>query len=76
MIESELNQAVAEQICATGQWEGRQCGAGKFVALLDGRVVAVASDLEGALRELRKLDADPRRGMVFEVALPVVDVIR
>jgi hypothetical protein len=76
MNESDLNQAVAEQICATGQWNGRRFRLGEFVALLDGKVVAVADDLDQALQALRKLDANPRRGMVCEVAQPVVDIIR
>jgi hypothetical protein len=55
---------------------GRQFQQGECVALLDGRVVAVAANLDAALRALRALDPDPRRGMVFEVAAPVTDVIR
>jgi hypothetical protein len=76
MTEFDLNQAVAEQICATGEWNGRRFGRGEFVALLDGNVVAVADNLEGCLQVLRELDQDPDRGMVCEVAPPVVDVIR
>jgi hypothetical protein len=76
MSEVELNQQVADQIRGTSAFEGRQYRAGQWLALLDGNVVAVADDLSTALGALRALDADPRRGMVFEVAPPIVDVIR
>jgi hypothetical protein len=76
MNEIQLNQQVAEQICDARQSNGRQFHAGEWVALLDGQVVAVARDLDAALRSLRALDPDPGRGMVFEVATPVTDVIR
>jgi hypothetical protein len=76
MNEMLINQEVAERICCAGQLNGRQFQQGECVALLDGRVVAVAANLDAALRALRALDPDPRRGMVFEVAAPVTDVIR
>ena len=76
MNEMQLNQQVAEHICDTGQASGRQLPWGSCVALLDGQVVAVAGDLDAALRALRARDPSPGRGMVFEVAAPVTDVIR
>jgi len=76
MNEQELNQQVAEQICDAGQWNGQPFHAGKCVALLDGKVVAAADDIASVLKVLRSLDANPNRGMVFEVGRPVTDVIR
>jgi hypothetical protein len=76
MSELEINQQVAEQICNAGRLNGQQFRAGECVALLDGKVVAVAKDLGTALRALRALDANPRRGMLFEVGPPVTDLIR
>jgi len=76
MNETGINQQVAEQICNGIRLNGTQFRAGECVALLDGKVVAVAKDLGAAVRALRALDANPQRGMVFEVALPVMDVIR
>jgi hypothetical protein len=76
MNEMQLNQQVAEHICDVRQANGRQFQLGACVALLDGQVVAVAGDLDAALRDLRALDPNPGRGMVFEVATPVTDVIR
>ena len=76
MNETQVNQQVAAQICDATQSNGRQFQAGECVALLDGQVVAVAGDLDTVLRALRVLDPDPGRGMVFEVATPITDVIR
>ncbi len=76
MNELELNQEIADRICEGHPWNGRQLCRGECVALLDGEVVAVADDLDGALKCLRATDPNPRRGMVFEVAPPTVDVIR
>ena len=76
MNEMQLNQQVAEQICDTRKSNGRPFQLGECVALLDGQVVAVGGDLDAALRVLRTLNPDPGRGMVFEVAIPVTDVIR
>ena len=74
--EQRINQRVAEAICRDFAWEGRRFNVGDVVALLDGRVVAVASDLDGALAALRKIDPDPQRGMLVRAAHPVTDVIR
>ena len=76
MNELEKNQEIADAICRDFQWEGRDFQLGECVALLDGKVVAVASDLDQALQTLRRNEPDPRRGMLVEVRKPVVDVIR
>jgi hypothetical protein len=76
MDEQIVNQRVAEQICNTDRFNGRHFLPGECVALLDGQVIAVAQDLQEALYALRRLDANPKRGMVFEVAPHVTDVIR
>lgn len=76
MNELHLNQAAADQICRGSSWNGHPIHQGQCVALLDGEVVAVADDLDEALKSLRATDPNPRRGMVFEVAPPVIDVIR
>ena len=75
MSEREINQQVADQICSTGRLNGKLFQLGECVALLDGKVVAVARDLKGALSALRSLDPDPRRGMLLTVG-PQVDLIR
>jgi hypothetical protein len=76
MSETDVNQQVAEQIAERFRWNGTEFHPGECVALLDGRVVAVAKDLQSALCALRTLDPNPQRGMVLEVASPVTDVIR
>lgn len=76
MNDMAVNQRVAERICRTEQWDGRRLQQGQCVALLDGNVVAVADDLDTVLANLRAVDSDPDRGMVFEVGPPVPDVIR
>ena len=75
MNERESNQQIADSICRDFQWQGREFKAGECVALLDGAVVAVASNLDQALEELRKIERD-RDGMLVEVREPVIDVIR
>jgi hypothetical protein len=74
--EREINQRAADEIRRAGRLNGREFRPGQGVALLDGRVVAVADDLGGALRALRALDADPARGMVLEAGPPLTDVVR
>jgi hypothetical protein len=76
MNELEKNQRIADAICRDFSWEGRKFRGGQCVALLDGEIVAVAFDLEEALQALRKIEPEPRRGMLVEVRKPVVDVIR
>ena len=76
MNEVRKNQEIADRICRDLQWNGRQFTVGDCVALLDGAVVAVAKDLDGALEALRSVDPDPSRGMVLEVTPPITDVIR
>ena len=76
MDDIRRNEEIAEQICVDRKWHGQQFDIGDCVALLDGRIVTVAGSLDDALRALREADPDPRRGMVFEVALPVMDMVR
>ena len=54
----------------------RQLRRGECVASLDGKVIVVSEDLDGALKSLRATDPNRRGGMVFEVAPPTIDVIR
>lgn len=76
MKEAQINQQVAEQICTAARWNGQEFHTGEYMALLDGKVVAVAEDLNAALHALRTLEPNPQRGMIFEVGPPVTDVIR
>jgi hypothetical protein len=75
MSEKEINQKVAEEICHGFRLNGQEFRLGECIALLDGKVVAVEKDLSSAVRALRTLDTNPKRGMVFEVG-PLMDFIR
>jgi hypothetical protein len=74
--EQERNLRIAETIATDFAWNGQTFLEGQFVALLDGRVVAVATKPDEAIAALRALAPDPQRGMVLEVARPAIDMIR
>lgn len=76
MTERELNQTIADKLRTDFAWNGRTFREGEFVALLDGKIVAVSDDIRDAVMAVRAIDPDPRRGMVVEISHPVVDVIR
>lgn len=76
MNEQEHNRRIAETICERFSWNGQTFKEGNYVALLDGKIIAVTENPDDAITALRDLDPDPKRGMVVEVAHPVVDVIR
>jgi hypothetical protein len=76
MNEKERNLRIAELICAEFAWNGQKFREGDCVALLDGKIVAVADNPDDAIATLRTLEPDPKRGMVVEVIHPVVEVIR
>ena len=76
MSEREINQDVAEEIRRTYRLNGQELHLGDWVGLLDGKVVAVAKDIESAFQAVRKLDPDPHRGMILQVGPPVIDVLR
>lgn len=71
----EINQKVAEEICNTFRWNGLEFQLGECVALVDGEVIAVAKDLDGAVRAVQALRIDPKRSMIVEVGPPAVDYI-
>jgi hypothetical protein len=75
MSEYDINQKVAEEICAKYRLNGREFKLGEGVALLDGKVVAVEKNLDAAVQALVALGGNAQRGMVFEVG-PLVDYIR
>ena len=76
MTEPKNDQEVADRICREFEFDGRQFTVGVCVALLNGRIVAVTENLDDALTELRSVDPDPEKGMIFEVKRPTVEVIR
>ena len=76
MSEHDQNRRVAERMCQDFAWNGQPFDEGDCVALLDGVIVAVARLPDDAIAALRKLDPNPRRGMVVQVSRPSRDVIR
>jgi len=76
MNEQERNLRIAESIYAKFAWSGQTFREGDYVALLDGKIIAVADNPDAAISALRALAPEPTRGMVIEVGHPVVDVIR
>lgn len=76
MNDKERNLRIAESIQLKFAWNGRTFREGQCVALLDGKIVAVADNPDSAISALRAVDPDPERGMVIEVTHPVVDIIR
>ena len=76
MSEREINQKAAEEIRSTYRLNGQEFLLGDWVGLLDGKVVAIAKDIDTAFQTVRKLDPDPHRGMIVHVGPPAVDVIR
>jgi hypothetical protein len=76
MNEKERNLRIAATMCEEFAWNGQTFKEGDCVALLDGKIVAVADNPDDAISALRALDPDPKRGMVVEVTRPAIDVIR
>lgn len=76
MSEFDRNMQVARRLCADLQWEGRRVQLGDFVALLDGRIVAVSETPDDAIDQLRSRAPAADKGMVVEVLPETVDVIR
>jgi hypothetical protein len=76
MNERERNLRIAETVRRDRRWENQTFQAGQFVALLDGRVVAVEATPAAAVAALRALDPDPSRGMVVTTTPGQVDIIR
>lgn len=77
MTEYEANQRVAEQLCRDMQFDGQRFRDGQYLALLDGKVIAVANSLDDAVAAARAIEPDPLRGMIVDVyPLDRVDIIR
>lgn len=76
MSEHDKNRRVAEQMCQDFSWNVQPIQEGDCVAILDGNVVAVAHQPDEVIATLRKLEPNPRRGMVIQVSHPTRDMIR
>ena len=76
MTEQQRNQELADTLCREFTWQGQRFREGEYVALLDGKVVAVSESASAAIAALRNIDSNPQRGMVVEIGQPVFDLIR
>jgi len=76
MSEQEINQQLADTICSRFEWNGKQFKEGECLVLLNGEVVSITDSLSDALKALRAIEPNVAKGMVLEVAEPVIDVIR
>jgi hypothetical protein len=76
MNDQDRTRKIAETICERFAWNGQTFKEGEYVAVLDGKIIAVTNNPDDAISALRTAAPDPKRGMVVEVAHPVVDVIR
>lgn len=72
----QTDQEIARQLCERLEYGGRLFHPGQYVAILDGKVVAVADSFEEADQSLSALEPDPRRGLVCLIEPPEPDVIR
>ena len=66
---SELNRELARKLNEEARGNPQSPLAGKFVGIINGRVVAVASDLDELVQILRQVEADPRQTLCLEVGL-------
>jgi hypothetical protein len=66
---SELNRQVARKINSEARDDPGSSLPGKFVGIVDGRVVAVADELDEVVESLRRIGADPSRTLCFEAGL-------
>ena len=60
------NEELARQINEEARTVPSSAYAGKWVALLRGRIVTAEDSAERALTELRKVEPDRRKGVIFE----------
>lgn len=74
--EHERNLRIAEAVCRDFEWHGQKFREGQYLALLNGKIAAVADHADDAILALRTLDPDPKHGMIVPVEVPAMDVIR
>lgn len=65
----QRNYELARQINAEARGNPESPYAGKFVAIAQGRVVAVADDLSEAVHRARAVEPDPMQCLCFEAGL-------
>ena len=64
----DLNRDLASRINAEARSNPQSAYANKFVGIANGQVVVVADDLDDVVRQLRKLEPDPRNCFFVEAS--------
>jgi hypothetical protein len=65
---SEQDWKLARKINKQARKDSDSPYAGKFVGILDGKVVVVADSPEEGIRQLRAIDPDPMRGLLLDAS--------
>lgn len=76
MSQSSSDQDVAREICSCLEFNGQRFRHGQYVAILDGRVIAVGDSFDEAQQALIAQAPNPYRGLICRVDEPVPDIIR
>jgi hypothetical protein len=70
----ERNRALAARINEEARRDPNSAYAGKFVGIANGRVVAVADDLDEVVRVLDATEPDPRKTFCLEAGIDYGEV--
>lgn len=66
---NQLNRELARKINDEALRDSTSQYAGKFVGLANGQVVAVADDLDTAVKQLQQGEPDPQKTLVIEAGI-------
>ena len=69
-----VTKALADKINAEALANPQSPYAGKFVAIVDGRVVAVADNLDDIVDSLQRIEPDPAKGFILEAGVDYDEV--
>ena len=69
------DEEIAEQVCTTLTFRGRQFRLGEFVAILNGEVIASGDGFEEVDNALLHRGIEHGRGLVFQAGPPKPDII-
>jgi len=76
MGQSSSDQDVASEICSRLEFNGQRFRRGQYVAILEGKVIAVGDSFDEVQQALVAQDPNPYGGLICQVDEPVPDIIR
>lgn len=76
MSQSLSDQDVASEICSRLEFNGQCFRRGQYVAIFEGRVIAVGDSFDEVQQALVAQAPNPYRGLICQVDEPVPDIIR